>query len=116
MRASRRRSSENCFREKHRFTAEARRGRRIAFTVGSWQTDRAMQRSDFGRLAEVLRRDYGAERIWLFGSHARGTADEASDVDLLVISPIVPTPEELEGRLRKGDQFFAGIVETGLEL
>lgn len=102
-----------------------------------------MQRSDFGRLAEVLRRDYGAERIWLFGSHARGMADEASDVDLLVISPttekffnrmatvrrllrsqrrgssispIVLTPEELEVRLRKGDQFFAGIIETGLEL
>ena len=94
-------------------------------------------------MAELLRRDYAAEKIWLFGSHARGTADEASDVDLLVISPttekffdrmatvrrllrnqrsgssispIVLTPEELEARLRKGDQFFAGIVETGLEL
>ena len=28
------------------------------------------------------------QRIILFGSHARGTADERSDVDLLVICPV----------------------------
>jgi predicted nucleotidyltransferase len=77
-----------------------------------------------------LRQDYSARKIWLFGSHARGTADEGSDVDLPIvcpttekffdrmatvrrllrdqrkgapISPIVLTPEELESRLRKGD-------------
>lgn len=38
------------------------------------------------RMAACLRQDYGAERIWLFGSMARGTADEDSDLDLLIVS------------------------------
>jgi predicted nucleotidyltransferase len=102
-----------------------------------------MELPDFHGLAERLRQDYGAQKIWLYGSHARGTAGEDSDVDLLVISPttekffdrmatvrrllrkqrrgfpispIVLTPEELENRLRLGDQFFEGIVRQGLEI
>ena len=31
-----------------------------------------------------LARQYGAERIYLFGSYARGTATESSDIDLLI--------------------------------
>lgn len=95
------------------------------------------------RIAACLRQDYGAERIWLFGSMARGTGDEDSDVDLLIIArtdqgffgrlatvqrllrehrrgvavaPIVLTPEELEARLAKGDQFIGDIVTHGVEL
>lgn len=94
-------------------------------------------------IAACLRQDYGAERIWLFGSMARGTADEDSDADLLIVSrteegffgrlatvqrllrerrrglavaPIVLTPEELEARLAKGDQFIGEIVTHGVEL
>ena len=37
---------------------------------------------------ERLVRGFGPERIILFGSQARGTADERSDVDLLVICRI----------------------------
>ncbi len=108
-----------------------------------WQNGTAMERPDFEELAERLRQDYGAQKIWLFGSYALGTADEDSDVDLLVISPtaeeffdrmatvrrllrgqrkgapispIVLTPEELAGRLRKGDQFVKSIMEKGVEL
>jgi predicted nucleotidyltransferase len=36
-----------------------------------------------GNLVEGLR----PEEIWVFGSHARGTAGEESDVDLMVIVP-----------------------------
>ena len=32
------------------------------------------------RLAEK----YGAQRVWLFGSHARGEADSGSDIDLRI--------------------------------
>ena len=32
------------------------------------------------------------------------------------ISPIVLTPEELAGRLRKGDQFVKSILEQAVEL
>ena len=28
--------------------------------------------------------EYGAERVWLFGSYARGEATEGSDIDLLI--------------------------------
>jgi len=31
-------------------------------------------------------REFGAERVILFGSHARGPAAEASDIDLLVVA------------------------------
>lgn len=38
------------------------------------------------RATERLVEQFHPERIILFGSHARGTADEHSDVDFLVIS------------------------------
>lgn len=34
--------------------------------------------------ATVLREEFGARRVWLFGSLARGTFDAASDIDLAV--------------------------------
>lgn len=43
-----------------------------------------------GRLAEIVRRlvdAYQPERIYLFGSHARGTPGPDSDYDLMVIVP-----------------------------
>jgi predicted nucleotidyltransferase len=33
---------------------------------------------------EPIAKDYGIKKIYLFGSYAKGTADENSDVDLLV--------------------------------
>lgn len=36
------------------------------------------------KAAAVLRQEFGAERVWLFGSLARGTFDAASDIDLAV--------------------------------
>lgn len=92
------------------------------------------------RLAERIRQTYRPERIVLFGSHARGTADEESDIDLLIVkdtdkpfhkrwaevaaliqpvaegrdvSPFVLTPGEVEERLRRGDQFVEEILTKG---
>lgn len=48
------------------------------------------------RLAEVVRRlveAYQPERIYLFGSHARGQAHADSDYDLLVVVPDHAPPE-----------------------
>ena len=78
------------------------------------------------------------DKIILFGSHARGTATEDSDVDLLVIGPsnlpkrdrelgfrtalsgsgipydlIALTPEEVEARLRIRGPFIQEILSTG---
>lgn len=39
-------------------------------------------------IVERLRDRFQAERMILFGSQARGTADDRSDVDVLVVCPI----------------------------
>jgi predicted nucleotidyltransferase len=36
-------------------------------------------------MAEAIVREVGPSEIWLFGSRARGQADPASDVDLLIV-------------------------------
>ena len=40
------------------------------------------------KISEQLISEFHPQRIILFGSQARGTADERSDVDILVITPI----------------------------
>ena len=40
-------------------------------------------------------------RVLLFGSHARGTADDNSDFDVLVIEPTVESPISEAVRLRR---------------
>jgi predicted nucleotidyltransferase len=94
-------------------------------------------------IADRLRDRYGAERVLVYGSVARGETTEHSDIDLMVIAqtkerfyermgsalavvrdlshglplaPIVLTPEELSARLARGDQFIQEIVETGVDL
>jgi predicted nucleotidyltransferase len=94
-------------------------------------------------IGNKIKRDYRAERVILFGSHARGDATEDSDVDLLVVaptkerffermasvrrlirdlrdglavSPIVLTPGELEKRRQAGDPFVQEILQTGVSL
>jgi predicted nucleotidyltransferase len=53
-------------------------------------------------LAEVVRRlveSYEPERVYLFGSVARGDADSDSDYDLLVVVPDNAPPERRRSRL-----------------
>ncbi len=92
------------------------------------------------KIVEVLVAEYQPERIILFGSHAYGEPNRASDIDLLILketdksfpkrwaevcelaaevvgttpfSPLVITPAELEKRRAKGDQFFEEILTRG---
>ena len=54
------------------------------------------------RLTEVIRRlveAYQPERIYLFGSHARGDAGPDSDFDLLVVVPDDTPQERTRSRL-----------------
>lgn len=95
------------------------------------------------KISERLKKEYHAEKVILYGSHARGEATEDSDVDLFIIastkerffqrmatvrglirdlrnglpvSPIVLTPKEVEKRVKIGDQFIIEIIEKGLYL
>lgn len=40
--------------------------------------------SEIQKIVVPIARSYGVKRIYLFGSYAKGTASEKSDVDLLV--------------------------------
>jgi predicted nucleotidyltransferase len=89
---------------------------------------------EFGRR---IGRQFGAERVILFGSYARGTVTRDSDVDLLVIGPfegrsvdrsvqirmklrpgfpvdlVLRTAEKVRERLAMGDDFMQEILEEG---
>ena len=97
---------------------------------------------DLRTITKRLKEQYGAEEVILFGSYAKGTEREDSDIDLLIISdsrerfferqatvrrllrdlkkripisPIVLTPKEIEERKAHGDQFIKDILETGIK-
>jgi predicted nucleotidyltransferase len=81
--------------------------------------------------------EFGAEKVILFGSRARGNAGPDSDVDILVIMSLeargvdtsiemrmrlrprfpvdilVRTPEKVRERIEMGDTFIRGILEQG---
>ena len=91
-------------------------------------------------ICDRIAREFRPERIILFGSYARGDADEDSDVDLRVIMPfegkgarkaaeimkrvqphfpvdvIVRTPETVRERIKLGDFFLREAVEKGKAL
>lgn len=88
-------------------------------------------------VARRIGREFRPRQVILFGSHARGTATEDSDVDLLVIMPfqgrpvykaveirltlhvsfgidlLVRTPEMVRARLAMGDCFMEEILREG---
>jgi len=61
-------------------------------------------------LGEATRRlvqEFQPEEIWLFGSHAWGTPDENSDVDLMVIVP--NSQERATRRMQRAHHCLRGI-------
>ena len=95
------------------------------------------QIEEFGRR---VGEEFGAERVILFGSYARGNANPDSDVDILVIGPfegrsvdksveirmklrpgfpmdlLVRTPEKVRERIEMGDAFMREILDHGTVL
>jgi predicted nucleotidyltransferase len=92
------------------------------------------------RIVERLVAGYAPEKIILFGSYAYGEPHADSDIDLLIIKatrqrfferldtvrrvttgthphipfePVVLTPEEIQQRLKAGDQFLSEVLESG---
>ena len=69
------------------------------------------------RLEEVLKRlvaAYEPERIYLFGSRARGDAGADSDYDLLVVVPDTAPPERRSSRLAYEVLWGTGIAVDAL--
>ena len=93
------------------------------------------------KIVEKLKTEYKPLKVILFGSYAYGNPTKDSDIDLLIlkntdkrsvdrfvevkriiydpdlkisISPLVYTPEELEERLRMGDDFMKEIIKRGI--
>jgi predicted nucleotidyltransferase len=88
----------------------------------------------FGR---QIGEQFGAEKVILFGSYARGSVTADSDVDLLVIGPfkgksvdksveirlklrpqfpvdiLIRTAEKVQKRVKMGDCFMREILEEG---
>ncbi len=94
-------------------------------------------------IVEKLRNEYEPLKIILFGSYAYGNPNDDSDIDLLIlkntderrvdrfalvkriiynpsckipVSPLVYTPNELEERLKMGDDFIKEIIQRGVVL
>ncbi len=94
-------------------------------------------RKHIEELSARIAAEFNPRKIVLFGSYAKGTPTEDSDVDLLVIMPVegseaqqsavilrridpripldllVRTPESVERRLAWNDFFLREILETG---
>lgn len=89
---------------------------------------------DFGRR---IGHEFGARKVVLFGSYAKGRPSPDSDVDIFVILPfqgksvhqsvrirlqlrpafpvdlIVRTPDQVRKRLKMGDPFIREVLEEG---
>ncbi len=94
-------------------------------------------------IVEKIKVQYQPQMVILFGSYADGSANEDSDIDLLIIKEteekhrerslkvrrilreenslvgmdiIVFTPEELSNRIETGDSFISSILERSITL
>jgi len=57
--------------------------------------------NEIEEFCKKIGREFGAERVILFGSYARGTAARDSDVDLLVVANTDLAPIERYGAVRR---------------
>ena len=98
-----------------------------------------IQSREIKRWCERVAREFRPEKIVIFGSYARGTPTEDSDVDVLVVMPlargqrdvrqaaairervrasfpmdvIVRSPQQIARRLAQGDGFIAEVLRHG---
>jgi predicted nucleotidyltransferase len=101
-----------------------------------WYSGRDVPMRAIRRFASEVARCFQPDKIILFGSHARGTPDADSDVDILVIMParnqldqsfkirlavpapfpldlIVRKPQNIKWRLEQGELFHTEILTKG---
>jgi predicted nucleotidyltransferase len=102
-----------------------------------WELSNMVLMKQIEEFGQRIGLEFGAERVILFGSYARGTVTEDSDVDLLVIGPfegrsvdksveirmklrpgfpidlLVRTSDKVRQRMEMGDDFMREILEEG---
>jgi len=93
--------------------------------------------NDIEQFGRQVGREFGAEKVILFGSYAKGTPSADSDVDILVIGRfegrsvdasvrirmqlrpqfpmdlLVRTPQKVRERIEMGDTFMREILDHG---
>lgn len=91
-----------------------------------------------GEFVEKLKTLLPIEKMYLYGSFARGEIHEGSDIDLLIVGdfkgrlferigmildltdlpvePLVYTREEFEALQKEGNPFIEEVLRTGIEL
>ncbi len=98
---------------------------------------RMVSMKEIRSVGQSIGRQFHPRQVLLFGSHARGTATEDSDVDLLVVMPfegrnaeqsaqimlkvrppfpvdiLVRTPQAVRKRIAMGDDFMRDILTSG---
>ena len=88
--------------------------------------------SDIQSVVSKLAREYGAQRVYLFGSYARGDMDQNSDIDLRIdkgsirgwelagllvdLEDALGTPVDLIPSGSLDDRFLASIHDDGVLL
>jgi predicted nucleotidyltransferase len=73
----------------------------------------AVRSADDPAVAEILRRlvpAYDPERVYLFGSAARGDSDPGSDYDLVLVVPDDASPERLRSRRAYEELWGLGVA------
>ncbi len=65
-----------------------------------------------GKMVRRLARRFKSEQIILFGSHARGSAGPDSDVDLLVVMPLIGSKRDTELAMRLALHDFAVATDV----
>ena len=99
-----------------------------------------VERKDIDRLGSEIRKRFHPRRVILFGSYAKGSATEDSDVDIFVemehagrevdaavdirmqtrprfpVDLLVRSPKKVDERLRMGDTFVRDILDNGATL
>lgn len=72
--------------------------------------------NEIEEIGRQVGRQFGAEKVILFGSYARGEVTEDSDIDLLVVADTTLPPRERYGAVRRlADDFPASfdiVVKT----
>ena len=53
------------------------------------------------RMTERIVKNFDPQKVILFGSQARGDASEGSDIDLLVVMPLVTDRQQLALNIRR---------------